>query len=705
MRLGIDVGSTTVKLVLTDEKTGEIFTSYYERHHARQAETVERLLTETQTLLQKDEIQAGKTAASGAEPPASNGRRTSQNMPLKAAVCGSGGKPIAEALHVPYIQEVVANAAAVCALYPEARTAVELGGQDAKVVFFDKAPKTGTPTASDMRMNGSCAGGTGAFIDEIATLLSVETEDFEALAAAGTQVYDISGRCGVFAKTDIQPLLIQGTAHEDIALSTFHAIARQTIGGLSQGLELKAPIIFEGGPLTFNPTLVRVFAEKLNLSPEEIIVPEHPETIVAYGTAIAIDALFPDTEETTVDELRKRLRNTPHQAQERVQTVPFFRTKEEENAFRKRHEKELLPPATPKPENGVLRVYMGIDSGSTTSKVVLMDEEENLVDSFYGNNQGAPLRIVQEGILGLYEKYDKLGIQLEILGLGTTGYGELLFAKAFGADFHIVETVAHSQGCIRFYPDVTFLLDIGGQDMKAIWLNDGIITNMMLNEACSSGCGSFLENFAATLNIPVEEIAETAFSAKEPASLGSRCTVFMNSTIINEQREGRTPEDIMAGLCRSIIENVFTKVVRISGPEALGERVVVQGGTFRNQAVLKAMEEYLGKDVTLAPYPGEMGAFGAALLAKRYRMENPGESTYIGREALEKFQLTTKTGVKCPLCANHCSRTIMNLPTGEIWVTGNRCERGQVQAEEEMGRVQGAEGAVRSSSSDGAAEP
>ena len=496
LRLGVDVGSTTVKAVALDPADNSVLFTRYQRHNAHQADTVRQLLEE----------------AAGHFP----------GMRFRIGVCGSGGRPIAAALGACYVQEVVANAAAVRALYPEVRTAVELGGQDAKVIFFRYDEASGKLQTSDMRMNGSCAGGTGAFIDEIAALLNVPADEFEQLAARGKTVYSISGRCGVFAKTDIQPLLIQGAERADIALSTFHAIAKQTIGGLSQGLELTAPIIFEGGPLTFNPTLVRVFAERLNLEERDIVRPDHPETIVA-------------------------------------------------------------------------------------------------------------------------------------------------------------------RGCRRFFPDATFLLDIGGQDMKAIWLKDGVVTNIMLNEACSSGCGSFLENFAATLGMPVDQVADAAFRSQAPAELGSRCTVFMNSTIINEQRNGKQPDDLMAGLCRSIIENVFTKVVRIANVAELGDRVVVQGGTFRNFAVLRALEEYLGRDVTLAPYPGEMGALGAALAVKQeveaHGYANGRCSAFIGFDAVKNFQYTRESGVLCPHCTNHCSRTILHFPDGGCYVTGNRCDRGAVVME------------------------
>ncbi len=665
MRLGIDIGSTTVKIVIIDEATKEVLYSKYVRHNARQAETVLELLNEAREKFKGDKF--------------------------GVAVCGSGGRSIARKMDVHYIQEVVANSASVRELYPNVRTAIELGGQDAKVVFFYYDEKKGQLQTSDMRMNGCCAGGTGAFIDEIATLLNVKTEKFDELAREGKTVYDISGRCGVFAKTDIQPLLISGAKKEDIALSTFYAIANQTIGGLAQGLPLKAPIIFEGGPLTFNKTLVKAFADRLELSEDDIVIPKNPETIVALGTAIAIDGLFPqdacEGKEYTLDELIRRLeqKNDIFENNDEVQKT-FFNSDEEKLSFTKRHDAELKSVELPICTDNKLRVYLGIDSGSTTSKFVLLDEQKRVVDKFYANNNGEPLIVVRDGLNAMKKKYEEQGITLEIIGCGTTGYGENMLARAFGADYHTVETVAHSYGCNNYYPNASFILDIGGQDMKAIWLKDGIITNIMLNEACSSGCGSFLENFAGGLGLPVDLLADAAFASENPAKLGSRCTVFMNSTIINEQQKGKAPNDIVAGLCRSIIENVFTKVVRISNPDELGDNIVVQGGTFKNRAVLKSLEEYLGREVKLAPYPGEMGAVGAALAVKKHIEENGyenGSSTaFIGFDELENFTYETSTGVKCNGCANGCSRTIIRFSTGKNWVSGNRCERGAVLSDD-----------------------
>jgi predicted CoA-substrate-specific enzyme activase len=660
--LGIDVGSTTVKAVVMEPETRNALVSRYIRHNTYQAETVKAVLSDIFERFP------------GAE--------------FRAAVCGSGGKTIADLICAPYIQEVVANSIAVRAFYPSARVAVELGGQDAKIVFFYYDKASGRLTASDMRMNGSCAGGTGAFIDEVAALLQTPVEQFEALAEKGTFVYDISGRCGVFAKTDIQPLLNQGGKREDIALSAFHAIAKQTIGGLAQGLELKPPLLFEGGPLTFNPTLIKVFAERLGLSESDIIRPKNPETVVAYGAALSVEEMFADI--PTVLDAQQSLKALASYRETLAKagtpaSLAYFSSPEERVAFEKRHKPPEQKSFSFK-KGGVLKAYLGIDAGSTTTKFVLIDENENITDVFYANNKGEPLRVVKQALLDLKKKYDDRGVLLEIIALGTTGYGELLFDKAFGADYHTVETVAHTAAAQKYVPGVSFILDIGGQDMKAISVVNGIVTNVTLNEACSSGCGSFLENFAATLNIPAQNIAETAFNAQHPAELGSRCTVFMNSTIITEQKNGKQADDIMAGLCRSIIENVFTKVIRMLNFAALGDTIVVQGGTFKNNAVLRALEQYLGKNVVRAPYPGEMGAIGIALLTKRHIAEN-GYTTphgdgarprFIGLDAMEDFDYKQETNIKCAFCANNCNRTLVTFANGTTWVTGNRCERGEL---------------------------
>lgn len=666
LNLGVDVGSTTVKLVAVDPYSDKVLFSTYERHYARQAETVARLIGEL--------------------------AETFPRAQLRAAVTGSGGTTIAKALGTPFIQEVVANAVAVRHLHPEARTAIELGGQDAKVVFFAPDERTGNLTVRDMRMNGSCAGGTGAFIDEIAALLNVPVEAFDGLAFSGKTVHPVSGRCGVYAKTDIQPLLNQGIPKEDLALSAFHAIVKQTIGGLAQGVGIEPPVVFEGGPLLFNPVLVNVFAERLGLAQGETIVPDHPETIVAQGAALSLNEQLVERQgELDVPRALDALSTlSARKASVGSQEPPFFADATERAAFERRH--ALGAPARGLRSGEVVRAYLGIDSGSTTTKFALVGEDGSLIDSFYASNEGEPLVVARKALLSLRDRYRRAGCVLEIASLGTTGYGEALFAEAYRADFHAVETVAHAHAALACQPDATFVLDIGGQDMKAIWLEDGIVTNIVVNEACSSGCGSFLEGFASSLGIPVNRIAEAAFSSESPASLGSRCTVFMTSSVVTEQRNGKEPADIMAGLCRSIVENVFTKVVRVPNLDSLGEHIVVQGGTFANDAVLRAFEQRLGREVVRAPYPGLMGAIGIALLAKE-RAEAALEgaatfrSSFIGFDELEHLSCDLEQNVPCPFCANRCSRTLMRFSTGAVLVSGNRCARGE-EADDPVGAAQ-----------------
>lgn len=656
-RLGIDVGSTTVKIAVVDAATGRLAHAAYRRHHAEQIATVEHLLAEI--------------PASILPPDAS----------VAAATCGSGARPLAQRLGIPFVQEVVANAVAVRSLHSEARTAIELGGQDAKIVFFHHDRVTDQLIASDMRMNGVCAGGTGAFLDEIAALLEIPVDEFGLRAARGNYVHHVSGRCGVFAKTDIQPLLNQGVSTDDLALSTLHAVARQTIGGLAQGTAIRPPVVFEGGPLTFMPSLVRVFAELLDLAEGDVIVPDHPETIVAYGCAIA--AAEPAEEAAATRPLRAllaALRASPRAATSAAGDAarPLFADDAERRDFETRH-----PPPRSRPEldarPGPLDVYLGIDAGSTTSKLVAIDADGGVRYGFYASNRGRPLDVLQGALLDLRARAQERGTELRVLGAGTTGYGERLTAAAFQADHHLVETVAHARAAKRSVPDADFVLDIGGQDMKAIFLDGGVITSITVNEACSSGCGAFLETFASSLDVPVERIADRAFASRAPARLGSRCTVFMRSSVITEQRNGKAPDDILAGLCVSVIENVFTKVLRISSLERLGRRVVVQGGTFRNDAVLRAFELRTGREVTRAPHPELMGAIGVALATQeRHRSGAWERSGFLGFDALEAFGYDERTGVRCPFCSNHCDRTIITFAGGATFVQGNRCERGEI---------------------------
>ena len=648
-RIGIDVGSTTVKLVLA-ENDRMLFHKYI-RHFAKQRESILSLLEEIKPVI-KDE-------------------------PFKVCMTGSGARIIADKIGVPFTQEVVANSLALKKQYDKIGTAIELGGQDAKIIFF-REDDNGEPVVYDMRMNGSCAGGTGAFIDEVAAVLGVEDCKMNELACQGSSVYDISGRCGVFAKTDIEAFIYLGVKKSDIALSSYHAVAKQTIGGLSQGLEIKAPVAFEGGPLTFHPRLGEVFAERLELKEKDILVPENPEIMVAYVAALSIDELHADSDDYVLSDLIIKMKEAAGE-----KNLPddcgtlYFESAEEYDEFVKKHPHSEMPDYKPK-FGETVNAYLGIDAGSTTTKLVLLNEKEKIIDTFYSSNEGNPLNVAKKALLAMYDKYKKAGAKLNIISAASTGYGEFLFSKAFRTETHIVETVAHSMAASKYVGDPSFILDIGGQDMKAIWLENGIITNIVVNEACSSGCGSFLENFAQTLNIETKDIAARAFESKKPAKLGSRCTVFMNSSIITEQRNGKQPNDIMAGLCRSIIENVFTKVIRVPNIDSLGNKIVVQGGTFRNDAVLRAMEQYVGKEVIRAPYPGLMGAIGSALTAKEAAEKEGFRHSFISYKDLKNFTYKQEANSPCPYCTNHCNRTILTFSTGESWVTNNRCEKGEI---------------------------
>jgi len=636
-RVGIDIGSTTIKLVALDHNDEVIFKSYERHNGAHKATLLPQLVAMEQAL--------GASAQ------------------VLVAITGSQGAGIAQAIGGAFIQEVIAQSIAVKKLYPSTRTSIELGGQDSKMVFYADQPGN---AVSDMRMNGVCAGGTGAFIDQMAMLLDIPVEQFNDAASRGSHVYDISGRCGVFAKTDIQPLLNQGVAKDDIALSCLHALAKQTIGG-------------PGGPFFFIPKLVDVFSVRCKLTQEQMILPGMSQMFIAFGTALSLSTeLGKKTRTTTISAIATALEHQVHGGGMVGSNTPFFTSTEEQKQFVVAHTPPAIPDAA-KGLTGVVPVYIGLDAGSTTTKLVAINERGEVIFSFYRNNQGKPVDTARDGLLAFLDKCEKIGIEPDIRGLGTTGYGEFLFCTAFTADYHTVETIAHKEAALHFCPEVSFVLDLGGQDMKAIFIRNGIITNIVLNEACSAGCGSFIETYAKTLGIEPSDIAARAFSAHHPSDLGSRCTVFMNSSVISEQRNGRSVDEILAGLCRSIVENIFTKVVRIANFDELGEHIVVQGGTFKNDAVLKAFEDYIGRTVLRPAYSGEMGAYGIALLCREKMKESGAPSkaaALLTREQLEKFSYQVSSNDRCQLCSNNCARHIVTFSHGGSFVTGNRCERG-----------------------------
>ncbi|MBN1968783.1 MAG: activase [Candidatus Delongbacteria bacterium] len=634
--VSFDIGSTTIKCLVTDDFKKLLFKEY-RRHYSAQKVELQNLFMEL-----KEEFPDSVFALS---------------------FTGSGGKNIADKLNSLFIQEVICSDKAVKSICEKPGTVIEIGGQDAKLIGY--VYNEGKLVRNYMRMNNSCAGGTGAFIDEIATLLNVNTEDFDNLASKGNTIHDISGRCGVFAKTDIQPLLNNGICREDIALSTCHAIVRQIITGLGRGNSIASPLILCGGPIAFTKTLVNSFKTYLNFTDKDLITPEEPEYLVSYGALLHLNSseqVYHDPEyfiSLLAEQDKKELKLNRG----------FFNSEKDKTDFYIRHDSvEKIH----NPSNG--NAHIGIDAGSTTVKLVLLDESEKVVYSFYKNSKGKPLDCLLEGIIKAHKYFESLGFKLDILSSGATGYGENLVKKAFNCDYSNVETICHYTSAKKLFDDVSFILDIGGQDMKAIFIDDGTITDIVLNEACSAGCGSFLENYSISLGIDTKDYSRYAFSSNNPADLGSRCTVFMNSSIITEQRDGKSKEDILAGLSFSIVKNLFSRILRGVPSDKLKGKIVVQGGTFKNDAVLRAFEIYSESVVHRAPYPGLMGAVGVALLAKQNCTE---KSNFLSLEQLKNFSYTVANDTNCSLCLNNCTLHTVNFSNGKWHTVGNRCEKGE----------------------------
>ena len=633
--LGIDIGSTTVKIAILDENDTLLFADY-QRHFANIQETLAELLTKAYGKLGE--------------------------LTLHPVITGSGGLTLANHLGVPFVQEVIAVSTSLQKIAPQTDVAIELGGEDAKIIYFEGGN-------IEQRMNGICAGGTGSFIDQMASLLQTDATGLNEYAKNYKALYPIAARCGVFAKTDIQPLINDGATKEDLSASIFQAVVNQTISGLACGKPIRGHVAFLGGPLHFLDQLKAAFIRTLKLDDEHAITPENSHLFAAMGSAMNAK----DEVTVSLTDMTNRLKNSIKLDFEVERMEPLFATEEDYEAFNKRQSAYQVKKGDLSQYHG--NCYLGIDAGSTTTKTALVGEDGTLLYSFYSNNNGSPLKTA---IRSIQEIYSILPEDAHIAFSCSTGYGEALMKAALLLDEGEVETVSHYYAAAFFDPEVDCIVDIGGQDMKCIKIRNQTVDSVQLNEACSSGCGSFLENFASTLKIPVTEIADAAFSSKNPAVLGSRCTVFMNSSIVTEQRNGKKPEDIMAGLCRSIIENVFTKVIRISNLDSLGDHIMVQGGTFRNDAVLRAFEQYTGKTIVRAPYPGMMGAIGAAILTKEAMADGTKKRTFIGLDAMDSFSYTQEANAPCPFCTNHCKRTIVRFPNGESWVTNNRCERGEV---------------------------
>lgn len=631
LHVGIDVGSTTVKIAVLSPYLKLLFGRYV-RHMSDIRKATMDLLEEMR----------------GAFP----------GCRITASISGSGGMGLARHMELPFCQEILAETKAVRTFNPEADAIVELGGEDEKVTYL----RNGV----DQRMNGACAGGTGAFIDRMAALLSTDAAGMGKMAEKSRQIYPIASRCGVFAKTDIQALLNEGAPKEDIAASVFQSVVNQTISGLTCGRPLRGKIVFLGGPLTFQPVLREHFRRTLNMKPEDMIVPAHGELYVAIGAALSAMHDRPFDFEPWLE----RIRQADMSNLDAVKCLPpLFASQEEYDAFRARHERFHVDRAPISEAEGPC--WLGIDAGSTTIKAVLIDRAGRILYEFYGNNKGNPLTGARNILSDLYSQLPK---GARICGAGVTGYGENLIKEALSADTGEVETMAHYRAARHFCPDVTTVLDIGGQDMKCCRLKDGAVDSIMLNEACSSGCGSFLDTFAQSLGMDIRTFSHIALTAPHPVDLGSRCTVFMNSRVREAQKNGVSVADISAGLSYSVIKNALYKVVRLRDASELGDKVVVQGGTFYNDAVLRALEELLGREVVRPNIAGLMGAYGIALITKD-RCAESHVSTLVSPEALAKISMKTDVH-RCPGCGNHCLVTVTTFSDGRAVVSGNRCERG-----------------------------
>ena len=631
LRLGIDVGSTTVKLAVIDDNDHLVYANY-ERHHTDVRATAKELFARAQRVI-------GDT-------------------PMRVSITGSGGMLLAKWLDLEFVQEVIASKRAVETLIPQTDCAIELGGEDAKIIYFDNG--------IEQRMNGTCAGGTGAFIDQMASLLHTDASGLNELAKSATQIHPIASRCGVFAKSDVQPLLNEGAAPADVAASIFQAVANQTVSGLACGHPIRGYVAFLGGPLQYLSELRHRFYVTLNLDEEHIIVPENAHLFVATGAALAGES---DKYITFAEAIRllEDLKDT--QGSEVARLDPLFSTEEDYREFKARHDQQVVPKGDLTSYHG--RVFIGIDAGSTTMKAAVVGEDGELLYTWYGNNNGDILgtaRTITDDI------YDKMPADCTIGHVTTTGYGEQILIEALRADSGEIETVAHLRGAKAFIPDVEFILDIGGQDMKCLQVKDGVIEHIMLNEACSSGCGSFIESFAVSMNMSVQEFAKAAVHATSPVDLGSRCTVFMNSRVKQAQKEGATIGDVAAGLSYSVIKNALFKVIKLRDFDEIGKYCVVQGGTFMSDATLRAFELLTGRDVIRPDVAGCMGAYGAALLA-RDRAGKTGTSGLLSREKIDNLQVK-HTNVHCGRCSNNCLLTINDFGEGHRFITGNRCEKG-----------------------------
>ena len=635
-RIGIDVGSTTLKIVVLNPLK-KIVHKVYKRHKAN----INNILSEElQQIIKKF-----------------------PDIDFSVSITGSAGMGVSERTEIPFIQEVVASVEVVSKIYPDTKTLIDLGGEDAKMVFFDQGKHP------DIRMNGSCAGGTGAFIDQMADLMNISVKKLTDNALLYDKIYVVASRCGVFAKTDVQNLICRNVPVPDIAMSIFHTVALQSITSLAKGHDIQPKVLCIGGPLTFIPALRFAFAEILHISGSDMIVPENGEYFPALGCALY------DKEEPSyfdLDELIEKL-NINDNVQKDTLPALFENEQEYKNWKENRKIKKLKRVSLE--ANKELHCFLGIDSGSTTTKILVMDENENIVYSFYAANEGNPLKKVIEGLNGFSREAAEKDVSFRFVSSAVTGYGEDLIKSALNLDYGIVETMAHLSGAQYVDPKVSFVLDIGGQDMKSIFIHNELISNIELNEACSSGCGSFLQNFAATMNMNLGEFSRSACMTKYPSDLGSRCTVFMNSKVKQALRQNAELGDIAAGLAYSVVKNCLFKVLKISNLNELGDHIVVQGGTFRNDAVYRALELLSEKSVSSTDYPELMGALGAALYAKTMWKQNKKETAFTGLGLLPNPNTIDTQEIQCKGCTNQCSVVRFKFENGNISYAGNKCEK------------------------------
>ena len=629
--LGIDIGSTTVKIALLDENHKILF-SDYKRHYANIRETLSSLLKDAYDKL--------------------------GNLTLHPMITGSGGLTLANHLGVPFTQEVIAVASSLQELAPKTDVAIELGGEDAKIIYFEGGNV-------EQRMNGICAGGTGSFIDQMASLLQTDAAGLNEYAKNYQSLYTIAARCGVFAKSDIQPLINDGATKEDLAASIFQAVVNQTISGLACGKPIRGHVAFLGGPLHFLPQLKAAFIRTLNLDEEHIIDVDNSHLFAAIGSALNAK----EEVSYTLEEMVNKLSSDIKMEFEVERMEPLFAGEADYQEFKDRHSRHHVGTAELSSYRG--NAFLGIDAGSTTTKIALVGEDGSLLYSFYSSNDGSPL---QTAIRSLKEIYSLLPEGVSIVRSCSTGYGEALMKAAFLLDDGEVETVAHYYAAAFFDPKVDCILDIGGQDMKCIKIKNGTVDSVQLNEACSSGCGSFIETFAKSLNYSVQDFSREALFAKHPIDLGTRCTVFMNSKVKQAQKEGASVSDISAGLAYSVIKNALFKVIKVSDASELGKNIVVQGGTFYNDAVLRSFEKIAGCEAIRPDIAGIMGAFGAALIA-RERYEEGFQTTMLSYEKICDLKFETSMA-KCKGCTNNCRLTINKFSGGRQYISGNRCERG-----------------------------